>query len=130
MRDGRSGNGAETLSQVYVAADPVLSLCRSLDKPRHTIVWKESAEIIRMFNGAFDGIGAAPGAHLQGGQQRRIPRRLCHHADRGQVLVSLQWANFERGICKDQQTNIAAVASASWLDPRPLKRNADLRVDL
>jgi hypothetical protein len=31
------------------------------DKQRHTIVSNESAEILRMFNGAFDGSGAAPG---------------------------------------------------------------------
>jgi glutathionyl-hydroquinone reductase len=31
------------------------------DKQRHTIVNNESADIIRMFNSAFDGIGARPG---------------------------------------------------------------------
>ncbi|MCW2481043.1 glutathione S-transferase family protein [Candidatus Symbiopectobacterium sp. NZEC135] len=31
------------------------------DKTRHTIVSNESADIIRMFNAAFDGIGATPG---------------------------------------------------------------------
>lgn len=31
------------------------------DKMRHTIVSNESADIIRMFNAAFDGIGATPG---------------------------------------------------------------------
>ena len=58
-------NSAETLSQVYVVADshytgrvtvPVL-----WDKARHTIVSNESAEIIRMFNNAIDGIEAASG---------------------------------------------------------------------
>jgi glutathionyl-hydroquinone reductase len=58
-------NGAEALSQIYVAVDrhytgrvtvPVL-----WDKARRTIVSNESAEIIRMLNNAFDGIGAAPG---------------------------------------------------------------------
>lgn len=58
-------NRAETLSQVYVAADshytgrvtvPVL-----WDTGSRTIVSNESAEIIRMFNSAFDGVGAAPG---------------------------------------------------------------------
>jgi glutathionyl-hydroquinone reductase len=32
-----------------------------LDKERQTIVSNESAEILRMFNSAFDGVGAAPG---------------------------------------------------------------------
>ena len=58
-------NGAQTLYEVYSAADqrytgrvtvPVL-----WDKERHTIVSNESAEILRMFNNAFDGAGAAPG---------------------------------------------------------------------
>jgi putative glutathione S-transferase len=31
------------------------------DKQRHTIVNNESADIIRMFNNAFDGLGARPG---------------------------------------------------------------------
>ena len=58
-------NGAQALYEVYLAADqrytgrvtvPVL-----WDKERHTIVSNESAEILRMFNTAFDGTGAAPG---------------------------------------------------------------------
>lgn len=56
---------ADYLHQVYTAAKadysgrvtvPVL-----FDKQTGTIVSNESAEIIRMFNVAFDGIGAAPG---------------------------------------------------------------------
>jgi putative glutathione S-transferase len=31
------------------------------DKARHTIVCNESADILRMFNSAFDNVGAAPG---------------------------------------------------------------------
>ena len=61
--DGTTGdriNGAEFLHQVYTAADrrytgrvtvPVL-----WDKQKQTIVSNESAEIIRMFNSAFDGV--------------------------------------------------------------------------
>jgi len=65
---------AEFLYQVYLAADrsytgrvttPVL-----WDKLTGTIVNNESAEIIRMFNAAFDAVGARPGdyypAHLRG----------------------------------------------------------------
>jgi len=57
--------GAEYLSEIYLAADnaftgrvttPVL-----WDKLKGTIVNNESSEIIRMFNSAFDGIGARPG---------------------------------------------------------------------
>jgi glutathionyl-hydroquinone reductase len=58
-------NHATALHQVYTAADanytgratvPVL-----WDKQRDTIVSNESADILRMFNSAFDSIGAAPG---------------------------------------------------------------------
>lgn len=58
-------HGADYLHQVYTAAKhdysgrvtvPVL-----WDKQKNTIVSNESADIIRMFNSAFDGVGAAPG---------------------------------------------------------------------
>ncbi|QBX38564.1 glutathione S-transferase family protein [Brevundimonas sp. S30B] len=58
-------HGADFLHQVYTAADadytgkvtvPVL-----WDKARETIVSNESADIIRMFNSAFDGVGATEG---------------------------------------------------------------------
>ncbi len=58
-------HGADYLHQVYTAADahysgrvtvPVL-----WDRERATVVSNESSEIIRMFNSAFDAVGAAPG---------------------------------------------------------------------
>jgi putative glutathione S-transferase len=58
-------NGSDLLHQVYTSAKtdysgrvtvPVL-----WDKKTKTIVSNESPEIIRMFNSAFDGIGATPG---------------------------------------------------------------------
>jgi glutathionyl-hydroquinone reductase len=58
-------NGAETLSQVYLAVDPRFTGRVTVpvlwDKTRRTIVSNESAEIIRMFNSAFEGVGATPG---------------------------------------------------------------------
>ncbi|MEM7171568.1 MAG: glutathione S-transferase family protein [Pseudomonadota bacterium] len=58
-------HGADVLHQVYTAADPTYSGRVTVpvlwDKERGTIVSNESSEIIRMFNSAFDGIGAAPG---------------------------------------------------------------------
>jgi putative glutathione S-transferase len=56
---------AATLADVYTAADPKytgrVTVPVLWDKRRGTIVNNESAEIIRMFNSAFDGLGAAPG---------------------------------------------------------------------
>ena len=60
-----SVNRAEFLHQVYTAADPDytgrVTVPVLWDKQRGTIVSNESSEIIRMFNSAFDGIGATPG---------------------------------------------------------------------
>lgn len=55
-------NGAACLHEIYTLADPQYSGPATVpvlwDKRRETIVSNESAEIMRMFNGAFDGIGA------------------------------------------------------------------------
>ena len=57
--------GADYMHQVYTRADPHYSGRVTVpvlwDKRQGTIVNNESSEIIRMFNDAFDGIGANPG---------------------------------------------------------------------
>lgn len=57
--------GSRYLHQVYTRADPRytgrVTVPVLWDKRRGTIVNNESSEIIRMFNGAFDGVGAKPG---------------------------------------------------------------------
>ncbi|HMB73403.1 MAG TPA: glutathione S-transferase family protein [Gammaproteobacteria bacterium] len=57
-------NGAKRVYEVYLAADPHYSGRATVpilwDKQRNTIVSNESAEIIRMLNSAFDGVGAKP----------------------------------------------------------------------
>jgi glutathionyl-hydroquinone reductase len=56
---------AKTLAEIYVAAEKNFSGRVTVpvlwDKQRATIVNNESSEIIRMFNSAFDRVGAAPG---------------------------------------------------------------------
>jgi putative glutathione S-transferase len=58
-------NGSDFMYQIYTAADPDYSGRVTVpvlwDKKTSTIVSNESSEIIRMFNSAFDGIGAAQG---------------------------------------------------------------------
>lgn len=58
-------NGATRLHQVYTRADPHytgrVTVPVLWDRQRATIVSNESSEIIRMFNSAFDGIGALAG---------------------------------------------------------------------
>ena len=55
-------NGAEFMHQVYTKAEPEYSGRVTVpvlwDKKMGTIVSNESSEIIRMFNSAFDGVGA------------------------------------------------------------------------
>ncbi|MCW3479190.1 glutathione S-transferase family protein [Neisseriaceae bacterium JH1-16] len=58
-------NDAQFLHQVYTRVDPHytgrVTVPILWDKQRGTIVSNESSEIIRMFNSAFDGVGAVPG---------------------------------------------------------------------
>jgi putative glutathione S-transferase len=57
--------GANFLHEIYARADPTYSGRVSVpvlwDRAENTIVNNESADIIRMFNSAFDGVGAAAG---------------------------------------------------------------------
>src|SRR5690606_27005203 len=56
---------AKFLYQIYTAADPDytgrVTVPVLWDKQQHTIVSNESAEIIRMFNSAFDELGVTAG---------------------------------------------------------------------
>ena len=62
---GDSVNGAKRLYEIYLKAKPDytgrVTVPTLWDKKRETIVSNESAEIIRMFNSAFDDVGTAPG---------------------------------------------------------------------
>jgi putative glutathione S-transferase len=59
-----TANGARYLHEVYTKARPTytgrVTVPVLWDRERGTIVNNESSEIIRMFNSAFDGVGAAP----------------------------------------------------------------------
>ncbi|NLG77186.1 MAG: glutathione S-transferase family protein, partial [Xanthomonadaceae bacterium] len=60
-----SVNGARALYEVYLADNPKASGRATTpllwDKKQRRIVSNESADIVRMFNSAFDGVGAQPG---------------------------------------------------------------------
>jgi putative glutathione S-transferase len=57
--------GATYLYEIYLQADPsytgLVTVPTLWDKKQSTIVSNESSEIIRMFNSAFDDVGAKPG---------------------------------------------------------------------
>ena len=69
-------NGTELLRDVYVAADPAFTGRVTVpvlwDKQTGKIVSNESADIIRMFNSAFDTVGAKPGDYYPQGWREEI----------------------------------------------------------
>src|SRR5262245_57532023 len=73
-----SVNGVEFLHQLYTRADPAYSGRVTVpvlwDRWRQTIVSNESAEIIRMLNSAFDGVGARPGDYYPEALRTEIDR--------------------------------------------------------
>jgi putative glutathione S-transferase len=113
-------NGAETLSQVYVAVDrhytgrvtvPVL-----WDKARHTIVSNESSEIIRMFNSAFDGIGAAPDDYYPAALQAQIDalnERIYREVNNG-----VYRAGFATTQAAYEEAVVTLFEALDWLEAR------------
>lgn len=73
-----SVNGKNYLWQVYTEADPGytgrVTTPMLWDKKRRTIVSNESSDIIRMFNSAFDHLGARPGDYYPAGLRDEIDR--------------------------------------------------------
>ena len=81
---------AEFLHEVYTAADPTFTGRVTVpvlwDKKTHTIVSNESSEIIRMFNSAFDHLGANPGDYYPEAMREEIDRvndRVYHTLNNG-----------------------------------------------
>ena len=78
--------GVTYLYEIYQKADPnytgVVTVPTLWDKQRSTIVSNESSEIIRMFNTAFDGIGAMPGDYYPEELRPKIDEinELVYHA--------------------------------------------------
>lgn len=111
---------AQYMYQIYQAADdsytgrvtvPVL-----WDKEKDTIVSNESADIIRMFNSAFDGIGAIEGDYY--------PEDLREEIDEinTRVYATVNNGVYKAGFATTQQAYEEAVEplfeSLEWLDGR------------
>lgn len=115
-----SVNGVEFLHQLYTRANhsysgrvtvPVL-----WDKQRHTIVNNESAEIVRMFNRAFDGVGARTGDYY--------PEPLRAEIDRinARIYDTVNNGVYKAGFAGSQGAYEVAVVplfqTLDWLDDR------------
>lgn len=105
--------GAEFLYQVYLRADPGYSGRVTVpvlwDRQQDTIVSNESSEIIRMFNAAFDGIGATPGDYA--------PAALLPEIDRinAEIYDSLNNGVYKAGFATAQpvyEQEVTAVFAA------------------
>ena len=84
-------NGKRRLYEIYLLADPAYSGRATVpvlwDKERRTIVNNESSDIIRMFNSAFDAIGAREGDYY--------PEALRSEID---ALNDIVYANVNNGV--------------------------------
>jgi putative glutathione S-transferase len=111
---------AECLYEIYQAADPHYTGRATVpilwDKKRHTIVNNESADIIRMFNSAFDGLGARPGDYY--------PDELRDQIDEinDRVYATVNNGVYKAGFATTQQAYEEAVKplfdTLDWLDHR------------
>ena len=113
-------NGVEFLHQLYTRANPTYSGRVTVpvlwDKQRHSIVSNESAEIIRMFNSAFDRVGARLGDYY--------PEPLRAEIDRINMRIydTLNNGVYKAGFAGTQEAYEAAVVplfqTLDWLEER------------
>ena len=113
-------NNADFLHQVYTSAKPDYSGRVTVpvlwDKENNTIVSNESSEIIRMFNNAFNGIGA--------NSKNFYPHELQQEIDKinARVYETLNNGVYKSGFATTQQAYEEAVgplfATLDWLEER------------
>ncbi len=113
-------SNADFLYEVYIAADPAYSGRVTVpvlwDKETSTIVSNESSEIIRMFNSAFDEIGAKPGDYY--------PVELRAQVDEinSRVYSTLNNGVYKSGFATTQEAYEEAVVplfeTLDWLEAR------------
>ncbi len=112
--------GAEFLHQIYTRADPTCSGRVTVpvlwDRERGTIVSNESSEIIRMFNSAFDEVGAAPGDYYPPALRQEID------ALNARIYTTLNNGVYKAGFATTQAAHEAAVLplfeTLDWLEAR------------
>lgn len=112
--------GARFLHQIYTAARPDhtgrVTVPVLWDRERRTIVNNESSEIIRMFNTAFDGVGAAAGDY------HPEPLRAEIDAVNARVYETVNNGVYKAGFATTQAAHEEAVGplfdTLDWLDAR------------
>ncbi len=112
--------GARVLHQVYTAAEPTytgrVTVPVLWDRKRGTIVSNESAEIIRMLNDAFDGVGARPGDYRPAALRDEID------AVNARVYDEVNNGVYKAGFATTQAAHDEAVAALfgalDWLEAR------------
>jgi glutathionyl-hydroquinone reductase len=112
--------GAGYLHQVYLAADPSytgrVTTPALWDRQTGTIVSNESAEILRMFNSAFDGVGARAGDYC--------PAELSEEIDRlnDRIYDTVNNGVYQAGFATTQEAYDGAVGplfeTLDWLEAR------------
>jgi len=111
-------NGVEFLYQLYTRANPICSGRVTVpvlwDKQRHTIVSNESAEIIRMFNSAFDGASARSGDYYPAPLRAEIDRLNAR------IYDTINNGVYKAGFATTQEAYEAAVVplfqTLDWLE--------------
>jgi putative glutathione S-transferase len=113
-------NGARYLHELYTKARPTytgrVTVPVLWDREGNTIANNESAEIIRMFNSAFDGVGAAPGDYYPG------PLRPEIDAVNARVYETLNNGVYRCGFAGSQEAYDEAVVplfgTLDWMEAR------------
>lgn len=113
-------NGARALHQIYTMSDPDCTSRVTVpvlwDKVTRRIVSNESSEIMRMFNSAFDGCGAAPGDYTPAARLDEID------AVNARVYDGVNNGVYRAGFAKTQAAYETAVAEVfdtlDWLEER------------
>ena len=113
-------NGADCLHEVYRAADPKFTGRVTVpvlwDRETSTIVSNESSEIIRMFNSAFDGVGARENDFYPEGLRAAID------VVNARVYETLNNGVYKCGFAKKQSAYDEAFSALfdtmEWLDER------------
>ena len=112
--------GVQRLYELYLRANPRytgrVTVPVLWDTRRATIVCNESAEILRMLNSAFDGVGAAPGDYYPADLREEID------ALNARIYASVNNGVYRAGFATTQEAYEEAVGplfeTLDWLDAR------------